>query len=77
MATTRKSRQKKAAVATAPSGDVAAAAQKFNRDLLIRGDAAPLDEHGKLPLTATHEVVKDKETDGSTAKIVRRRFKMF
>jgi hypothetical protein len=51
-----------------------AAKKKFERDLLIRGEAAPVDEEGKLPLDATHEVVETKEGE---QKIVRRRFKIF
>jgi hypothetical protein len=80
MATKKKSTGKKAksqkAAAAAPSADAAAAEQKFKRDLLIRGDAAPLDESGRLPLGATHEIVSGKEGEPSTVKIVRRRFNM-
>jgi hypothetical protein len=58
-----------------PSTTEDAAAQKFTRDLLVRGDAAPLDDKGKLPLNATHEIVAD--DSGGTAGIQRRRFKLF
>ena len=39
--------------------------------LLASGEAAPLDEHGKLPAGATHKAVRQR--DGSV-KVVRRRF---
>jgi hypothetical protein len=51
-----------------------AAEEKFTRDLVIRGDAAERDETGALPLSATHEIVKD--PDGGAPRVVRRRFKL-
>jgi hypothetical protein len=42
------------------------ARQAYDRGVLSRGEAAPADKEGKLPLPYTHEIV-----DG---KIVRRRF---
>jgi hypothetical protein len=70
-------KSKKPAAPTAPPAPEAAK-KKFERDLMIRGDAAPLDEKGKLPLDATHEIVKEKNEKGETEeKIVRRRFKLF
>jgi hypothetical protein len=72
MATTRKKKP-----SPKPPSDKAAE-EKFNRDLLIRGEAAPLDSSGKLPLDATHEIVETKTKDGTkTTTIQRRRFKMF
>jgi hypothetical protein len=56
-------------------GDPCAAAAKFERDLLIRGDAARTDEAGKLPRGATHEVVEGGKDE--PPKIERRRFKMW
>ena len=58
-----------------PSADEQAAKDKFERDLLARGEAAPLDEDGKLPLEATHEIVPDEE--GGAPRIERRSFKLF
>jgi len=68
MATTRKKRT------TTSAND---AQEKFESDLRIRGEAAPLDPNGKLPLDATHEIVEEKKDGKTTAKIQRRRFKMF
>ena len=61
--------------AAAVTAEVQSAEEKFNRDLLTRGDAAALDENGKLPLDATHEIVKTE--NGSKPVLQRRRFKMF
>jgi hypothetical protein len=76
MASPKQSKKKKTAAAPLPAR-ADAAAEKFTRDLLIRGEAAPLDENGKLPLDATHEIVKEKDGHSSTTKIVRRRFKLY
>jgi hypothetical protein len=63
-------------VAASPAGtDMAAAAQRFTSDLLIRGEAAKLDKKGKLPRHATH-VIKKQHADGS-AEVERVRFKTF
>jgi hypothetical protein len=63
-------------VAAPPAGtDMAAAAQRFTSDLLIRGEAAKLDKKGKLPRNATH-VIKKQQADGS-AELERVRFKTF
>jgi hypothetical protein len=59
------------------SSAAAAAEEKFKRDVLIRGEAAPLDPDGKLPLNATHEIVAEDPKDPTKAKIVRRRFKLY
>ena len=70
------SRKKKKAAPKPPSE--AEAAKKFERDLQIRGEAAPLDADGKLPLDATHEIVESTTKDGrKTTTIQRRRFKLF
>lgn len=58
-----------------PTGDPIAAAEKFERDLLIRGDAAHRKEGHPLPLDATHEIVE--EAEGERPKIERRRFKLW
>ena len=50
------------------------ASKRFAADLQVRGEAAPLDEEGNLPLEATH-IIK-KKPDGTT-EIKRARFKMF
>jgi hypothetical protein len=76
MASPKRPSKKKSAAAPRPPG-AGAAAEKFTRDLLIRGEAAPLDENGKLPLDATHEIVKGKDGHSPATKIVRRRFKMY
>ena len=53
------------------------AEEKFKQDLLTRGEAAPLDESGKLPLEATHEIIEVDKKDPGKSKIVRRRFKLY
>src|SRR5262245_13842054 len=50
------------------------ASKRFVADLQVRGEAAPLDEEGNLPLEATH-IIK-KKPDGTT-EIKRARFKLF
>lgn len=70
---TKKRFRKPSRSAAAP----AAAEQKFKRDLLIRGEAASLDENGKLPLEATHEIIEVDKKDPGKSKIVRRRFKLY
>jgi hypothetical protein len=52
-----------------------AAERKFVEDTLIRGEAVELDEKGKLPPDATHEIVEGHEGEPPTLK--RRRFKAF
>ncbi len=47
------------------------AEEKFQRDLLIRGEAAERKK-GKLPPGATHEIVKK----GAGVQLVRRRFSL-
>ena len=51
------------------------ATARYLRDLLVRGEAAPLDEKGKLTADATH-VVTGQSADG-TLKVKRVRFKAF
>ncbi|HEY0383684.1 MAG TPA: hypothetical protein VGC72_15945 [Candidatus Elarobacter sp.] len=58
-----------------PSADEKAAQDAFERGLLERGEAAPLDKDGRLPPDATHEIVPDDE--GGESRIERRRFKLF
>ena len=55
--------------------DEKAAAERFVRDVLIRGEAARPDPHGKLPSGATHEIVEERE--GELPKIQRKRFSMY
>jgi hypothetical protein len=50
------------------------ATRRFERELLVRGEAAVPDEHGALPSGATHAIVGEKE-DG-TPHLERRRFSM-
>jgi hypothetical protein len=75
------SKKKKTEVSSSPAqqttGDAAqeAASQRFVNDLLVRGEAAPRDREGKLPLRATH-VIKGKKPDG-TVEVKRVRFKAF
>lgn len=54
--------------------DPAAAEQAFIAGLIARGEAAPPDEHGKLPAGATHELIED---DDGTTTVRRRRFSAF
>jgi hypothetical protein len=56
-----------------PSSD--AASQRFVGDLLVRGEAAPRDSQGNVPLRATH-VIRGKKPDG-TPDVKRIRFKVF
>jgi hypothetical protein len=60
-----------------PSSDAAqdAASQSFVGDLLVRGEAAPRDSQGNVPLHATH-VIRGKKPDG-TPDVKRIRFKAF
>jgi len=51
-----------------------AAAERFVKDILTRGEAAKPDEHGRLPSGATHEIVE--ECEGELPKIKRKRFSM-
>jgi hypothetical protein len=51
---------------------VESAEEQFIKDSLTRGDAAYVDEEGRLPPGATHEIVE--QDAGEPAKIVRRRF---
>jgi hypothetical protein len=79
MATTKKTKRqrpvsKSKGSAAAVTAEIQSAEEKFNRDLLTRGDAAALDENGNLPLEATHEIVK---TSKDSTVLQRRRFKMF
>jgi hypothetical protein len=45
----------------------------FTEALIASGEAARLDEHGKLPAGATHKIVEDEQ---GNVKVVRRRFSM-
>jgi hypothetical protein len=60
-----------------PSSDAAhdAASQRFVGDLLVRGEAAPRNSQGNVPLHATH-VIRGKKPDG-TPDVKRIRFKAF
>jgi len=60
---------------TAPAAGCDEASQRFVKDLLVRGEAAKLTKEGKLPLGATHVVVKE-NADG-TAKVQRARYRAF
>jgi hypothetical protein len=80
MATTKKTKRRRPVSKSkgsvpAVTAEIQSAEEKFNRDLLTRGDAAALDENGNLPLDATHEIVKTSKE--STPVLQRRRFKMF
>ena len=54
----------------------ATAEEHFKRDLLIRGEAALPDEHGRLPSEATHEIVEEGE-EGKLPEVKRRLYKIF
>jgi hypothetical protein len=82
MATTKKAKRRRPApkskdLAAAFTPDVKTAEEKFNRDLLTRGEAAVLDENGKLPLDATHEILTTGKGKDLQRTIQRRRLKMF
>jgi hypothetical protein len=47
------------------------AESRYVRDLIARGDAAELDEHGELPEHATHEIYIDEQ---GRQRVRRRRF---
>ena len=53
-----------------------AAAERFVRDLAVRGEAATPTSAGKLPPDATHAVVAENE-DGTVKEVKRARFKAF
>jgi len=50
------------------------AERAFVEGLIARGEAAPLDEHGRLPPGATHELVED---DQGRVTARRKRFSAF
>jgi len=50
-----------------------AAESRFKKDLEVRGEAQELDRTGKLPLQATHVILKKK--DNKSVSIKRARFK--
>jgi hypothetical protein len=60
--------------APASTPDDTAAASRFQKDLEERGEAAELTSDGKLPLKATHAIVK--KPDG-TKELKRARYKLF
>jgi hypothetical protein len=62
-------------VASLPEQGDKTASDRFVKDLLVRGDAAPLTPDGKLPSHATH-VIKKRKDDG-TAEVERVRYKLF
>lgn len=74
----RKSTHKRAAAPSAAAdSSQTAAAERFKRDLLVRGEAAYPDDKGKLPSDATHEIIEEtKESDG-LPRVKRRLFKLF
>ncbi len=61
--------------------EVAAAEEKFTRDVVTRGEAVEPDAAGKLPPGATHEVVKPRRGGQGAAAdlptIRRKRFSSF
>jgi len=57
----------------APEG-VEDAERAFVAGLIARGEAAPVDEDGKLPAGATHELIED---DAGHVTARRRRFSAF
>jgi hypothetical protein len=54
---------------------MAAATDRFVKDLLVRGDAAKPDSTGAVPRDATH-VIENQNEDG-TAAVRRVRYKLF
>jgi hypothetical protein len=61
------SRATKKQVQPRPDSD----ADRFTRDLLIRGEAAEPQQDGSLPAGATHEIVK---SENGQVSVVRRRY---
>ena len=59
---------KSPAPAPAPAAKDEAA---FVETVIATGEAAPLDEQGRLPAGATHKIVED---EAGNTKVVRRRF---
>jgi predicted KAP-like P-loop ATPase len=57
------------------TGSECVPSDRFVKDLLVRGEAAEPDNHGKLPLEATHAITKKEK--GDTVEIKRARFKYF
>jgi hypothetical protein len=83
-ATTRKSKpaaKRKAKVGAAPAPRTPATSEQSAREeeaafmetLIASGEAARLDEQGRLPVGATHKIVED---EAGNVKVVRRRFSM-
>ena len=79
-ATTRKRKpaaktKAKAAPRAARAGKPPAAKDEaaFVEAVIASGEAARLDEQGRLPAGATHKIVED---EAGTVKVVRRRFSM-
>lgn len=56
-----------------PDDDATKAEAAFVAGMLARGEAAEVDEDGKLPPGATHEIVQDEHGK----RVVRRRFSAF
>jgi hypothetical protein len=67
----RRARSRKAPVPAMPDSD----SDRFAHDLLTRGEAAPLDEKGKLRKGATHVIRKKKRKEPE--KVERARFYLF
>ncbi|HVR07186.1 MAG TPA: hypothetical protein VMW75_04005 [Thermoanaerobaculia bacterium] len=61
--------------ATPATSAAAEAANRFVRDLQVRGEAARLTSDGKLALSATHAITEERE--GLVQKVKRARFKAF
>jgi hypothetical protein len=81
-ANTKPAARKKTKPAAAPAQRTAATTSEqpacedeaaFTEALIASGEAARLDEHGKLPAGATHKIVEDEQ---GNVKVVRRRFSM-
>ena len=74
-ATTRK--RKPAAAKAKPKAKAAQPTPKdeaaYVETVIATGEAARLDENGKLPAGATHKIVED---EAGNVKVVRRRFSM-
>ncbi len=72
-ATPRPPKQARANESRVAKGD--GASQRFVKDLLVRGEAAKTTKAGKLPLSATHVIVKE-NADG-TVEVRRARYQAF
>jgi hypothetical protein len=79
MRTSKPAAKKKSKTRAAPAGPTSPASEQqacddeaaFVETLIATGEAARLDQQGRLPAGATHKIVED---EAGNVKVVRRRF---